>query len=167
MNFICFPGDAVDDQVRDKSLKYAKELLRRQQDDGKDLFELPAQASLMESDDTEGEEQAEVVSLEEDSNDAAGPSGQEQPFAIQNVRSRFSFVHFDQNLPVKWRWFQIEDLDQEVFEALPADIKIEILTNYKEKLKSRKSHSFEQFPEVSFEKFPPGLGKLSHHLSIW
>ncbi len=43
----------------------------------------------------------------------------------------------------------MEDVDPEVFDSLPPDIQIEILTNYKESLKSKKSQNFEEFPEES------------------
>ena len=39
-------------------------------------------------------------------------------------------------------------MDPEVFNALPIDIKIELLTDYKEKLKRNKAAEFESFPEV-------------------
>lgn len=42
----------------------------------------------------------------------------------------------------------MQNIDQEVFESLPADIQIELLTTYKEALKSKKSEKFEEFPEV-------------------
>ena len=42
----------------------------------------------------------------------------------------------------------MEDMDKEVFESLPPEIQIEILTSNKEALKSKKSHSFDEFPRV-------------------
>ena len=46
--------------------------------------------------------------------------------------------------------FDINKVDPEVFESLPDDLKIELLTQYKEKLKNKKSQTFNDFPQVIF-----------------
>ncbi len=43
---------------------------------------------------------------------------------------------------------KMQNIDQEVFDSLPPDIQIELLTSYKEALKAKKSENFEEFPEV-------------------
>ena len=42
----------------------------------------------------------------------------------------------------------MENIDKDVFENLPPEIQIELLSNYKETLKAKKSQTFEEFPEV-------------------
>ena len=97
VEFFSFQGDSVDNQVRDKSLKYARKLLM-QQNEPKDLFELPAHTNRPESDE-EAEETAGVVTLDDDSNGAAGQQpGHQLPFTITNVRIRISKVRFSAKL---------------------------------------------------------------------
>jgi hypothetical protein len=43
---------------------------------------------------------------------------------------------------------KMDNIDKEVFDGLPTDLKIELLTDYKEKLKRNKGAQFESFPEV-------------------
>jgi hypothetical protein len=45
--------------------------------------------------------------------------------------------------------FDLEKIDPEVFESLPDEIKFELLTQYKQKLKSKKSQTYEEFPQVT------------------
>lgn len=51
-----------------------------------------------------------------------------------------------------------------MFENLPPDIQFEILTNYKDALKAKKSQSFDEFPEKS-EDFSMHQMKLLLHKS--
>lgn len=44
--------------------------------------------------------------------------------------------------------FDLTKIDPEVFESLPDEIQYELLTQYKEKLKNRKSATAVEFPEV-------------------
>jgi hypothetical protein len=45
----------------------------------------------------------------------------------------------------------MNEIDQEVLTSLPPEMQIEILTDYKNLLKSKRSESFEEFPEDSEE----------------
>ncbi len=58
------------------------------------------------------------------------------------------------NLNFTWSKIKMDNIDKEVFDGLPTDLKIELLTDYKEKLKRNKGAQFESFPEViSFYKY--------------
>ena len=46
---------------------------------------------------------------------------------------------------------KMHELDQEVLKSLPPEMQIEILTDYKNLLKSKRSESVEEFPEDSAE----------------
>jgi hypothetical protein len=49
--------------------------------------------------------------------------------------------------------FDLNKVDPEVFESLPDELKYELLTQYKKKLRAKKSQSFEEFPQVIFSTF--------------
>jgi hypothetical protein len=46
-------------------------------------------------------------------------------------------------------------MDQDVFEQLPIDIQMELLSNYKEKLKNKRGEIYQEFPDKTedFSKF--------------
>jgi hypothetical protein len=48
-------------------------------------------------------------------------------------------------------YVDFEDIDKNVFESLPDDIKYEIMTEHRAKLKERKKQSFCEFPQNSEE----------------
>lgn len=50
--------------------------------------------------------------------------------------------------PCRYEYIDLEDMDPDVFESLPDDIKFDILLDQKQRLKEKKSLDYEEFPQV-------------------
>lgn len=92
-------GGSTESQLREKSLKYARNFLK-QQDEPKDLFELPAERSLQEINEESAEsEQIDEADLMKDYI-CTEISERELSSAINNVREFPRLRHFQKPLVV-------------------------------------------------------------------